>query len=121
MTPFDWIEYLRFAERLAGEGVNEATLRSCVSRAYYAGFHVARTYVRQHTAVPRKDTHVFVWRWLETHPSSHLRHVGNLGRRVLQWRREADYDPETPCTAERAELSIARVNRIIAVLSAPRV
>jgi len=47
---FDWSEYLKLAQELAGQTVSpaneEAKLRSSVSRAYYAAFCKARNYLR---------------------------------------------------------------------------
>jgi len=47
---FDWSEYLSVAQELAS-GANtsankEAKLRSAISRAYYAAFILARSYLR---------------------------------------------------------------------------
>ncbi len=40
--PFDWFEYLTLAEELALRMKEEAAVRSAISRAYYAGFNLAR-------------------------------------------------------------------------------
>ncbi len=51
MTPFDWREFLEFAdwldEQLGDEAslpIEDAALRTEISRAYHAAFHVAKTY-----------------------------------------------------------------------------
>ncbi len=92
MTEFDWSAYLDVAERLYAEDADEATLRTCISRAYYATFHAARRHVRQHVDVPRPHAHRFVWRWYTAHSSSNLRNLGHLGLRLSQLRNGADYD-----------------------------
>lgn len=65
---FDWSEYLKLAQELAGNIVGpvnqEAKLRSSVSRAYYASFCKARNYLRDidgDTTIPETgDAHIYV-------------------------------------------------------------
>ena len=47
---FDWVDFLTLADALVHDpnspGPEEASLRSAISRAYYAAFHVARNFGR---------------------------------------------------------------------------
>jgi uncharacterized protein (UPF0332 family) len=64
---FDWSEYLKLAQELAGQAVSpankEAKLRSSVSRAYYAAFCKARNYLRDiggHLIPSTPEAHIYV-------------------------------------------------------------
>ena len=64
---FDWSEYLKLAQELAGQTVSpaneEAKLRSSVSRAYYAAFCKARNYLRDiegHSIPSTPEAHRYV-------------------------------------------------------------
>ncbi len=65
---FDWSEYLKLAQELAGNDVGpvnqEAKLRSSISRAYYASFCKTRNYLRDiegDTTIPQTgDAHIYV-------------------------------------------------------------
>ena len=46
MTPFDWTGFLTLAERLATDTGDEAAQRTAISRAYYAAYHAAASFVR---------------------------------------------------------------------------
>ncbi len=52
---FVWTDYLVLAERLAARDADEAALRTAISRAYYAAYHRASTYVRANILVPPRS------------------------------------------------------------------
>lgn len=119
MTEFDWTDYLAFAEHMFSDDADEATLRTCTIRAYYAAFHVARVHIRQHVDVPRMQTHRFVWRWFTAHPSGSLRRIGHLGLRLRQLRTEADYDPARARTFSNTREALKGAAEIVTTLTNP--
>jgi hypothetical protein len=47
--PFDWTRFLALAQELTSQSDrDEAKLRTAVSRAYYAAYHVSEEYCRRH-------------------------------------------------------------------------
>lgn len=99
---FDWNDYLTLAKRLANEP-DEASQRSAISRAYYAAYHAAASYVRVTRLVPasRSLSHRLVWATLATDPDLDRADVGARGRDLQQVRNLADYGASFPGNLER--------------------
>ncbi|MDP9364247.1 MAG: hypothetical protein M3Q10_08485 [Chloroflexota bacterium] len=57
---FDWDEFLALAERLNVQGADEATQRTIISRAYYAAYHAASTFVRAEGLLRVSHSHATV-------------------------------------------------------------
>lgn len=105
MTPFDWREFLQVAEWLNERPVddakltaNDAALRTVISRAYYAAFHVARTFVSERVREgelrwpgTRRSIHDQVWEALRSSPDPDIVALGIKGVALKQQRTEADY------------------------------
>ena len=97
---FNWNRYLMLAKRLAASE-DEADLRTAISRAYYAAFHIAIEYcltvrVRIPYAVVRdgkSDTsyHSRVIGALRSHANLHVREAGERLVFLRRWRNSADY------------------------------
>lgn len=120
MSTFDWTNFLGLAERWFSDEADEATLRSCMSRAYYAAFHVAIDYMRQHTEIPRRDTHSRIWAWLSERDTRQLRNAGSTGVLLRRSRNFADYNSTTPCTPTDARKAIERATVIVTTLTSSR-
>jgi hypothetical protein len=92
-APFDWSEYLRLAEEL-GTREDDAALRSSISRAYYCVYHLAlkRAEANNFKALKGEPTHVQLWRVFSENPDPDCRRLGELGARLKENRRRADYD-----------------------------
>jgi hypothetical protein len=95
---FDWSQYLRLAEELAGQVTvtpcQEAKRRSSVSRSYYAAFCTARNHLRDvdKLVIPRKDTHKFVVDAFKNSPDTSRRQIGTSLDRLRVERTQTDYD-----------------------------
>lgn len=91
---FAWNDYLALAKSLASAGADEASLRTAVSRAYYAAFHEARRYVaaaKPDVDLPRDGRqHDIVWRTLSEGLRQEMA-ASTHGRKLRQKRTKADY------------------------------
>lgn len=94
---FKWEHYLDLADELAAsQAAGEAKLRSAISRAYYAAFHVAMRFLqdnKQYTPTLSGKDHGNVWRMYKTGPGTGIerRQIGNRGFQLLRDREQADY------------------------------
>jgi len=90
---FDWTHFLDVARDLADNSDldTEARLRSAVSRAYYAAFNHARTYLtsRGVTFFREFGDHERVLEQLRSHGHTDL---ADELYRMRRWRNRADYD-----------------------------
>jgi uncharacterized protein (UPF0332 family) len=118
---FDWAEYLDFARHLVqADTSTEAELRSAISRAYYASFHIARDYLiqAQHlNPLSRQHVHREVWRVLRTNPHLEAVAAAERGFRLLAFRRKADYEGRYPLLSHEARRAIREAEQIIAGIS----
>ncbi len=124
--PFDWKQYLDLARELSqpttsNAGVQEARLRSAVSRAYYAAFCHARNYSRD---------------WLKFVPNHTADDHGRLraflkdGQRpgialkldqLRPWRNDADYsDSMTSDLATMATYAVSEASKLLDLLPPPK-
>lgn len=90
---FDWSTFLDLAERLA-ESSDEASLRSAISRGYYALFHRARRYAVRHQFQPPGppiSTHQALIAWFKQRPSDEEREIGDELDDLRKLRNDADY------------------------------
>jgi len=118
MAAFEGRDFLLAATFLATQAGDEGSVRSAISRAYYACFHRARDYVRTRSTVVRADgsAHVAV-----------RRHIGAVDGSI-EWdllrlhtlRKHADYDIPFPDgdPLAAAQLAIDLAARIIAMIDA---
>ena len=122
---FDWREYLVLAEallqartRLAQE---EACCRAAVSRAYYAGYGVARNRARDQDGLQLPATgeaHQRVITHYRQGPSALHRAVGNNLRRLRRVRNRADYDDQLDRPVALAEFAVRRARQVVTQLQA---
>lgn len=97
---FSWPNYLVLAKDLAGwsvsEPVNEeAKLRSAISRAYYASFHVIKGYLEEKGEIDTLPTgrsqHQGIIIHLKNSSERDRKKLGHNLNRLLSDRRRADY------------------------------
>jgi uncharacterized protein (UPF0332 family) len=119
---FPWKEYLSLAQELSRR-TEEACHRSAISRAYYAAFHAARAYVREHHPAEHlpggPEDHGRVWRILETSGRLGSR-MGRLGKDLRRWRNQADYETSVaglPRLVERAVVDAGEILRWLGTTS----
>ncbi len=118
---FDWKLYVQLADELINhqktQGLQEAYLRSAISRSYYGVFCIARNFlISKSVAIPRVDTHKFV---REKYWNSTDRAEKKIGKDLLglwQERKDADYKDSATVDINRArtahQLAIRILNRL---------
>lgn len=94
---FDWLRFLLLAERLTTNADEEA-LRTAISRAYYAAFHVAYAYVLRVDRYPGRTRlrHVEVWGAFVDAPVVAGMSIEVRGTKLMQDRHSADYAARFP-------------------------
>jgi uncharacterized protein (UPF0332 family) len=121
--PFDWTAYLDLARELAGQTpgppLEEARLRSAISRAYYAAFKKAFNYLCDRdpgVRFQRNDVHRYVCEKFLYNPDVSWQDVGsNLDR--LRWlRNRADYDDQMTDLAGDTQRALSYAAEIITAL-----
>jgi uncharacterized protein (UPF0332 family) len=103
---FDWRKFFELAQDLASRRDSEASLRSAVSRAYYAVHCSARDLARLNTSGAR-DAHKIVIEYYENR-RGRAWSVGNTLAILLRERKHADYDDAPAVTPAKASTSIIR-------------
>ena len=121
MASFDWDLFLSLADELARPPAPEEKLRSAISRAYYACFHAARSYVSTrypHVRLCWDGTdHQTVWTSLkQPERKREERAAGENGSRLLRSRCKADYDSQLPNAVWQASDDLQRARRTIVLL-----
>jgi len=120
---FDWSEYLKLAQELAGQTVSpaneEAKLRSSVSRAYYAAFCKARNYLRDiegHSIPSTPEAHRYVRDKFKNSPDRLRRKIGDGLDRLRIRRNRVDYEDSVTGLPSMATMSLKLTQDIISML-----
>ena len=120
---FDWSEYLKLAQELAGQTVSpaneEAKLRSSVSRAYYAAFCKARNYLRdiEGRSIPSTpEAHRYVRDKFKNSPDRLRRKIGDGLDRLRIRRNRVDYEDSVTGLPSMAIMSLKLTQDIISML-----
>jgi uncharacterized protein (UPF0332 family) len=121
VTAFTWNDFLVLARRLARRKTSEADQRTAISRAYYAVFHAASSFIRAKALVPPSErlTHDKVWNLLATDPDLDRADVGRRGDLMKRLRVNADYRtpfPDKNLTARVAD-ALAEAKRMVEAIS----
>ena len=122
---FDWSEYLKLAQELAGQAVGpaeeEAKLRSSVSRAYYAAFCKARNYLRDikgDFSIPSTGAaHGYVISVFKSSSDRLGRKVGDDLDRLRIRRTKVDYDDSVTGLLSIAKISLKSAQDVISALN----
>ena len=114
MNSFEWRKYLDLAEELSQRNEQEY-LRSCISRAYYAIYHILSLRAGQNTK-REKDTHralIDTYKKLENDldlkegldhlDEADIRELGNVLENLRNIRNDADYDGNKTFTQKKAK------------------
>lgn len=115
MTPFDWEEFLEFAEeQVRGRG-NPAADRSAISRAYYAVFHEAKNYYVQRGGrlTYLGDDHGIVARWFRESKVRDQRRIGFWIQELREKRRDADYEDRFVDLSREAQARVVRAREAL--------
>ncbi len=89
-APFDWAEYLRLAENLAGNS-DEASQRTAISRAYYFIYHIASVRATNSGLAAGGQNHAEIWKHFHDQPTRAERRLSTLGNSMKRQRESADY------------------------------
>lgn len=119
MTPppvFDWSDYLRLANELAGNH-DEAAQRSSISRAYYCVYHKALQRA-VFTGYLDQRSHQKLWELYGRTGAGACRRLSDIGSRMKKERVAADYEPAVSRIADRMEVQLTRANSFLRRLSA---
>lgn len=114
---FDWSDYQQYAARLLQlPAPSEAELRTAISRAYYAAFNTARDFliwIKRLDPALRRQVHATVWRLLRDSLSSVERGISEIGMRLLECRKKADYERAYPRFNRDAKTAVRDSRRLI--------
>lgn len=116
---FDWEEFAELAAWLPGQRADEASQRTAISRAYYAAYHAASTFIRRHAlyASHLQLSHRLVWLLIRQSGGPHSAEVANLGNDLKAARVWADYrDSFADDLPGDVEKALANAAAIIALL-----
>lgn len=121
---FDWADFLTLADALVRDpnspGPEEASLRSAISRAYYAAFRVARNSGSDRGEfAPTKTAqdHRLVMDHSRSSPDRTRRKIGLDLDRLRDHRRSADYDDVlVGIPTSVAQSSVARARNVLDAL-----
>jgi uncharacterized protein (UPF0332 family) len=115
---FNWVDFLTLADALVRDpnspGPEEASLRSAISRAYYAAFHVARNFGRDRGEFIPTGTgqdHWLVMNHFRSSPDRIRRKIGLDLDRLYDNRASADYDDVLagrPIALAQSSVAVAR-------------
>ena len=105
---FGWEEFLKLADEL-GNGSDEASQRTALSRAYYFVYHLARQRAEGNgfKAVKGEATHTQLWRTFSESPDTDCRKLGEIAARLNENRRKADYEDVFPRLADYLDGAVA--------------
>jgi hypothetical protein len=116
--PFAWADYLTLAATLAARTGDEASLRSAISRAYYAAYNSAVEKAAAHgvsiVRVTGTGPHEACWMAYQTVPA--VIRVGVTGDRLKVLRHKADYRQVTLNWAKEAATAVAEAQALISGL-----
>lgn len=106
------------SESDSSEVAREATLRTVISRAYYAAFLSARAALHHRViSVPAGGaSHRGVWDRFHAMGDGSARRVANDGRRLRARRATADYEDYYPNIETHAHLAVRLAQRLLADL-----
>lgn len=127
--PFRWSEYLDLADwlsisagnRTTPAALEEAVLRSAISRAYYASFHASKALVvsrGEYQSTGLGTEHGEVIRVYQAHNAQPRKQIGTWLLRLRDRRRRADYDDAVVTTSVMAGAALADAHRILVHLAA---
>lgn len=116
---FAWSRYLELAKELALR-TDEASLRSAISRAYYAAYCTARNALRsrRELGVDVRESHAVVWNAFLSRPDPNQRKIGMEGKRLHMARRRADYEDVIPNLAHLVQGTLLQADALLGEISA---
>lgn len=108
---FDWRLYIQLADKLINNqrtaGLQEAYLRSAISRSYYGVFCIARNFLinNRGVTIPKTDTHKFVREEYMRSKNKAESKIGEDLKDLLKERKESDYEDKIKVDINKARFS----------------
>jgi hypothetical protein len=121
--PFDWNQYLTLAKNLSTAAVtDEASLRSAVSRSYYAAFKLAMERAERNGYRSKFDetggSHDQLWAlYGRNDKNADCVRLGLLGPRMKRRRVIADYKSEYPKLTDDVLIAIENAEECVALIA----
>jgi hypothetical protein len=116
MRHFDWGRYLDYAKSLESSE-DEACLRSCISRAYYAAYGIAfRKLIENNIEIPQKvNKHDYTWWYFfeEEMRGDNTQTIYEASRELKRSRVSADYESGAILNNYSAQYAVSSAVRII--------
>ena len=117
---FDWGLYIQLADELINQQrtqtLQEAYLRSSISRSYYGVFCIARNFISKRVGIQRFDTHKFVREQYRNSQDKTEKKIGKDLQSLWHEMKVADYENSATININRArtayQLSIQILNRL---------
>ncbi len=118
---FDWKLYVDLAGELASYKTNnylqEACLRSSISRGYYGVYCTARNFLnKQGNSIPKVDSHRYVREEYQISQDWRGRKIAKNLRRLSNERKDADYENTSNIDVRRVQIALSLCKRTLAVL-----
>ena len=114
---FNWKDYVSLAEDLV-DSAQESTLRSCVSRAYYGVFCIARNgkSYKSYKGKPGENLHRKIINEYKFSSDVKEQETGRILDNLRKSRNEADYDADKQINGRIAQRAVNRAKHILANL-----
>lgn len=108
---FSWESYIQLGDELVSfreeSDLQEACLRSAISRCYYGIFCIARNHlIARNLPIPRIDTHKSVRERYQRLPGDVEKKIAKNLRRLWHERKDADYENEASIDTLRAKTAL---------------
>ena len=108
---FSWESYIQLGDELVSSkqesDLQEACLRSAISRCYYGIFCIARNHlIAKDVPIPRIDTHRFVRESYQRLPRNVEKKIAKNLRRLWNERKVADYENQADIDIQRAKAAL---------------
>ena len=115
---FDWELYVQLSGELISyqrtPTLQEAYLRSAISRSYYGVFCIARNLlISKGATIPRTDTHKFIRTKYQRSPHRTEKEIGDGLRRLWRERKDADYEDRATVDIKRARTAHQLAIRVL--------
>lgn len=115
---FNWGSYIQLANELISHqrtpSIQEAYLRSAISRSYYGIFCIARNFlISRGATIPQIDTHKFVRTEYQRSSNWIEKGIGNNLQRLWKERKAADYEDGSTIDINRANTAHQLATRVL--------
>jgi len=108
---FKWEDYILLAERLI-QNQDEASLRTCISRAYYGVFCIARN-KKGYKNHRHPSIHGKVIEEYRNSNKEEEKQIGEILYELRRWRNKADYDEDRQIDHKLAKRMLSNAKEVL--------